>query len=114
MRSRYVAFARKELSYLRRTLARESLADYDHAAVKVWAEKAEFKNLSILSTDGGGPSDKSGTVEFVATFIQNGKTLEHHEASKFKKNEKGEWKFVSGESHTHKEGEPHTHHHRKP
>jgi SEC-C motif domain protein len=113
MRSRYVAYARKELSFLRKTLARESLADYDAAAVKAWAEQAEFKNLNILSTDGGGPSDKSGTVEFVATFIQNAETLEHHEASKFKKNEKGEWKFVSGESHTHKVGGPHAHYHPK-
>ena len=37
MRSRYVAYARKELLYLRKTLARESRRLRHAAAVKAWA-----------------------------------------------------------------------------
>lgn len=113
MRSRYTAFTRKDLSYIKKTLAHESLSDYDAAATKAWAEEAQFKGLRILSTEKGQPTDKTGTVEFVATFTQKDETLEHHEVSKFQKNGKGEWKFVSGEAHTHKEGDDH-HHHAKP
>ena len=111
MRSRYTAYASKDMAYIKRTLAQESIAAYDPVAAKEWADKAEFKSLRILSTEKGGASDKSGTVEFVATFTEGGETLEHHEVSQFKKNGKGEWRFVDGDSHTHKEGEGHHHHH---
>jgi SEC-C motif-containing protein len=112
MRSRYVAYVQKDIAYLKKTLARESAADYDANAAKAWAEQAQFKGLQILSTDKGDLGDKKGTVEFVATFVEDGETLEHHEVSEFRKTEKGEWRFVSGEAHTHKAGEHH--HHAKP
>ena len=42
------------------------------------------------STTKGGEDDKDGIVEFKATYIENGKTIVHHERSYFvKKN--GVW-----------------------
>jgi SEC-C motif-containing protein len=111
MRSRYTAYSQKNVDYLAKTLATESRHDFDPAASKKWAADAEWKGLQILSTEKGGPGDKKGTVEFVATYIQNGETIEHHEVSRFRKTEHGEWRFVDGESHTHKGGEGHHHHH---
>lgn len=113
MRSRYTAFTYKDIDYLKKTLAPESRGDFDAASTKQWAENAKWKGLKILSTQKGGPDDKKGSVEFVATYEMDGEALDHHEISQFRKSEGGQWFFVSGDSHTHKEGEGH-HHYEKP
>lgn len=110
MRSRYCAYTLVDVDYLKKTLAPESRTDFDAANTKTWAEQSQWKGLSILSTEKGTAVDKKGTVEFVAKFEQNGQVIEHHEVSQFRKNDKGQWFFVDGEAHTHKEGEGHHHH----
>jgi SEC-C motif-containing protein len=111
MRSRYTAYTRADIGYLKRTLAKESQRDFDEKSTKQWAAQSEWLGLKVLSTQKGSAEDKTGVVEFVATFKQNGETVEHHEVSKFKKNSEGEWRFVDGDSHVHKEGDGHHHHH---
>jgi SEC-C motif-containing protein len=111
MRSRYTAYTRSDIGYLKRTLAKESQKDFDEKSSKEWAAKSEWLGLKVLSTQKGSPEDRTGIVEFTATYKQNGSTVEHHEVSKFKKNAEGEWRFLDGDSHVHKEGEGHHHHH---
>ena len=94
---------------LKNTLAPESRSDFDVAATKKWAEQSKWKGLKILSTEKGKETDKKGTVEFTATYEQDGETLEHHETSQFRKNDRGQWLFIDGDSHTHKAGESHHH-----
>ncbi len=111
MRSRYTAYTKGEIGYIKKTLAPEAAKDFDMAAAKKWASEAEWKGLKILKTENGGPDDKKGVVEFVASYLQNGEEIEHHEVSKFRKNDKGQWLFVDGDSHTHEGGHGHDHHH---
>ena len=111
MRSRYTAYTMKNVDYIKKTLAPESQKDFDMKEVKAWAEKANWKGLKILSTQHGQVGDKKGTVEFIATFEQDGEDIDHHEVSKFRKNNQGEWMFVDGDAHTHRAGEDHHHHH---
>jgi len=111
MRSRYTAYTKHDIGYLKKTLAKESQSDFDEKASKEWAAKSEWLGLQVLSTQKGTADDKTGVVEFVATYKQNGSKVEHHEVSKFKKNDKGEWRFIEGDSHVHKDGEGHHHHH---
>lgn len=113
MRSRYTAYTQGNIAYIKKTLAPESLKDFNEEASKLWAEKATWKKLEITSVDKGSATDKKGTVEFIATFEEDGQGLEHHEVSQFRKNAQGIWLFVDGDSHTHKEGEGHHHHHRQ-
>ena len=114
MRSRYTAFTCTDVDYLKKTLAPESRSDFDAVSTKKWAENAKWKSLQILSTQKGTAEEKKGTVEFIATYETEGKTLDHHEVAQFRKSDSGHWLFVEGESHTHKEGEGHKHHHEKP
>ncbi|MGE4132381.1 MAG: YchJ family protein [Bdellovibrionales bacterium] len=114
MRSRYSAFVKGEVGYIKSTLAPESRQDFDEKEAKAWSASADWRGLKILSTKKGKEADKKGTVEFVATYKQDGKTLEHHEVSEFRKNASGAWLFVDGESHTHEEGQGHDHHHHHP
>lgn len=113
MRSRYTAYTKADIDYLRMTLAPESSKDFDAAGTKKWAEDSKWKSLKILKTEKGSTSDKKGTVEFLAIFEQEGKTYQHHEVSEFRKNEKGQWLFVDGEAHTHEGEGDHHHHHPK-
>lgn len=111
MRSRYTAYTQGQIDYIKKTLAPESSKDFDVAAAKKWAAESEWKGLKILKVDKGQGDDKKGVVEFVATYTQDGVTLDHHEVATFRKNDKGQWLFVDGDAHTHKEGEDHHHHH---
>ncbi len=112
MRSRYTAFAKVDVDYLKKTLAPESRTDFDVASTKKWAEQAKWKGLKIISTEKGKATDTKGTVEFIATYEAEGEALDHHEVAQFRKADSGQWYFVDGDSHTHKEGEDH--HHAKP
>lgn len=107
MRSRYTAFARADIEYLKKTLAPESRTDFDQAETEKWAKSAKWKGLKIISTQKGTADDKKGVVEFTATYEINGEGLDHHEVSQFRKADNGQWYFVEGDSHTHPEGEAH-------
>ena len=114
MRSRYTAYTKCEIGYLRKTLAPEAHRGFDMASTQKWASEAKWKSLKVLSVEQGTADDRKGKVEFVATYEQNGKGVDHHEVSSFRKNADGEWLFVDGDSHTHAEGEGHHHHHPTP
>ena len=111
MRSRYTAFTIANIEYLKKTLAPESRGDFDEKNTHQWATQSKWKGLKVLSTEKGQAADKKGVVEFVATYEQNGETIEHHEVSTFRKADNGQWYFIDGDSHTHAEGEGHHHHH---
>lgn len=110
MRSRYSAFVKVDVDYIKKTLAPESRTDFDAKSTKDWAEQAKWKGLQILSTEKGQASDKKGVVEFIATYELEGEGFDHHEVSQFRKSEAGHWLFVEGDAHTHKEGQTHESH----
>ncbi len=110
MRSRYTAFTLADLKYITDTLAPEARKGFAAAGTGKWAEQAKWKGLVIHDTRQGGANDTEGVVEFTATYEIEGQGIEHHEVAEFRKDKHGQWLFVDGDSHTHKEGEGHTHH----
>ena len=96
MRSRYTAYALKNIDYIARTHAPESHANFDRRAAESWAEQAKWLGLEILAAERGGMADEEGVVEFIATYRQQGETIAHHERSRFRRAETGEWLFVEG------------------
>ena len=111
MRSRYTAYTLGNIDYIKKTLAPESSDEFDEKDAKEWSKNAKWKKLKIISVNKGGAEDKRGTVEFNATYEQNGEEIDHHEVSQFRKTAEGKWLFIDGDSHTHKAGEHHHHHH---
>lgn len=95
MRSRYSAFAVKELDYLEKSLHPDYRADHDPAATRRWADSSEWVRLEILDVQDGGTGDDTGSVEFVATYRQKGVTHAHHEAGQFTRHE-GRWYYTDG------------------
>ncbi len=93
MRSRYAAFAKQQISYLRQTTwpARQrhfdELGYLDRAANSIWL------GLEINHTNAGCEDDKVGTVTFTAKSMISGQLSEQHEKSLFKKKD-GRWFYV--------------------
>lgn len=98
MRSRYSAFSRGDVDYLKKTLAPESRSDFDENSVRDWATKSKWLGLEIKRTEGGQAGDTTGVVEFIARYAVNGQSFDHHELSQFRKDsDTGQWYFVDGE-----------------
>lgn len=95
MASRYVAYTLAEVDYIIETHEPDTRSRTDRDATREWAEGSVWEGLHILNTEGGGPDDDTGTVEFVARFHAGGRDQAHHELSSFKKVD-GRWYFVDG------------------
>lgn len=96
MRARYTAHTLGELDYIVRTHDPASRGDIDREATRRWAERARWLGLEIVRTEGGGPGDAAGTVEFVAHFRERGERRRHHEVAAFRRDGDGHWLFVEG------------------
>jgi len=93
MRSRYVAYARKEFDYVVNTWHvsnRPAATDFGEHGRLTWT------GLEIRDTEAGGPDDTEGTVEFVARCDARGVTNVLHEKSFFRK-EDDRWFYLDGE-----------------
>ncbi|MEQ1877474.1 MAG: YchJ family protein [Bdellovibrionia bacterium] len=97
MRSRYTAFTRGDVAYIKKTLAPEMHGDFDEAGVLEWAGGSKWKGLNIISTEAGQTGDSKGVVRFVATYETGGVMYEHNEVSQFRKDSTGQWLFVDGD-----------------
>lgn len=92
MRSRYSAFAAGLASYLLATwhpATRPKSLDLD--------DGVRWTGLDVLATGGGGPDDRRGTVEFRASFVEDGRERSLHEVSRFRRDDEG-WRYVRGKA----------------
>ncbi len=88
MRSRYAAFAVGDESYLFRTWHPRTRPDeLTLPADRTWT------GLDVLRTEGGGPDDDSGVVEFEAHYLSAGRPGVQHEVSRFERR-RGDWVYV--------------------
>ncbi|WP_043500933.1 YchJ family protein [Georgenia sp. SUBG003] len=90
MRSRYSAFAVGDAAYLLATwhpTTRPDGLDLDDGVT--------WRRLDVLRTEGGGPFDDAGVVEFVARHSSAVGPGQLHEVSRFVR-EGGRWYYVEG------------------
>jgi SEC-C motif-containing protein len=95
MRSRYCAYAEHEIDYIINTCVHREKDDIDYKSTRDWSERSTWLGLKIISTEKGGPADAEGTVEFEASYEQNGLKDIHYENAKFKK-QNDEWLYDEG------------------
>lgn len=95
MRSRYSAYFFRLTDYLVRTThpdtRRPNLRDLVEASI----HGVNWRFLTILATSKGGKADKTGKVEFIAEYFEEGQPRELHERSRFKRHQ-GDWKYLDG------------------
>lgn len=91
MRSRYSAFAVDDPDYLLRTWhprTRPRTLDLDPGTT--------WRRLDVLATEAGGVFDRTGVVEFRATYRDESGTGTLHETSRFVREQDG-WQYVHGD-----------------
>ena len=95
MRSRYTAFDRGNVDYLIATLYPDKRQSSDRAELEKSTNKTEWLGLTIINTQKGRKTDKTGIVEFEAVYRIN-ELGQLHERSRFVKTD-GRWFYVDGD-----------------
>lgn len=91
MRSRYVAYVKRNAPYLLATWhPRTRPVEPDLETGSKWL------GLKVRRTEFGGVDDTSGVVEFVARYRTHGKAHRLHEISRFERLD-GTWFYLDGE-----------------
>jgi SEC-C motif domain protein len=103
MRSRYTAFTRSNIDYLIATLHPKSRRPDDKRRHRQTINQTQWIRLTILKTQKGQPTDKTGMVEFVAEFRDTqavgfaaAEVHQLHERSRFVKVD-NQWFYVDGD-----------------
>lgn len=85
MRSRYSAFAKHEITYLKETTWPPHQKHFDEVGYLSRAQSSIWLGLDISETEDGQETDTKGTVTFTAKSMMNGALNEQTEKSLFKK-----------------------------
>ena len=93
MRSRYSAFVKREISYLRETNWPPRQKLFDEAGYASRAANSLWLGLNIVETFDGKELDTKGTVTFIAKSMINSILDEQREKSLFRKKD-GRWYYV--------------------
>ena len=93
MRSRYCAFVKQEIGYLKNTTWPAYQKYFDETGYAERASNSIWLGLSIDDTEDGGVYDIKGTVTFMAKSMTGGQIHEQREKSLFKKKQ-GQWYYV--------------------
>jgi SEC-C motif-containing protein len=95
MRSRYCAYVREQIDYLVATTLPAARTTDLWVNYKSTADSIQWIGLEVVGASQGGVKDKTGKVEFKASYIQDGVRLIHHEYSRFRRSG-GQWYYVDG------------------
>lgn len=96
MRSRYTAYVMGELDYLYDTTHPSTRYQSLKEAYQSTFDSIQWIGLEVLGSSQGGESDKTGKVEFKATYLQAVQKSIHHEKSRFKRHS-GNWYYLDGD-----------------
>lgn len=81
MRSRFVAYTKANIAYIERTMCGPAASKFDACRARKWAKQVQWLGLQVLSSQQTGDE---GVVEFIATYMIDGKQQQIHERSQFR------------------------------
>ena len=93
MRSRYCAFVKQDIAYLKQTTWPAQQKHFDEAGYAARAANSIWLGLTVHAAEEGSETDIRGTVTFTAKSMVNGVIDDHTEKSLFKKRG-GNWFYV--------------------
>jgi SEC-C motif-containing protein len=100
MRSRYACYVTGDIDHVVATHDPATRGDVDRDAAEAWARSSQWHGLEIVATEAGSADDATGIVEFIARYTLGGKTLAHHERSRFARKDEGSgprWFYIDGD-----------------
>lgn len=93
MRSRYVAYTRANIDYIKKTMRGNALLGFQELDAKRWAKRVQWIKLNVIKSV--MESSSLGSVEFEASFVDGSKLKSIHEKSEFIF-ENGRWYYIGG------------------
>lgn len=94
MRSRYSAYALGEIDWIMASHHPDTVESVDRHTTEHWSNDSDWLGLTINDTEGGGPDDDDGAVNFRARYRQHGQVINHNEMAYFARDD-GAWRFHS-------------------
>lgn len=96
MRSRYTAFTRGDVLYLRDTQAAPT-RELTWEETEKWAKSVAWLSLTIVAKEAGGEGDDTGVVEFIARYLESDGIHALHERSTFDRvGPERRWRYAAG------------------
>lgn len=95
MRARYSAYVKSEVDFIVASTHPDKRDGLLTEGIRRWSERSTWHGLEIISSDGGGPEEQSGSVEFIAHYTEKTTKKKHHELAQFDRVE-GAWFFADG------------------
>ena len=95
MRSRYSAFVHGEIDYLVETTLPTKRTGDLRSKYRSTYESIRWVGLKVVGVSQGEPLDKTGKVEFKASYVEGGMLGIHHECSRFRRSGQ-KWYYVDG------------------
>ena len=96
MRSRYSAFAKKDLRYLESTMRDPALERFDQEETQAWLGSIKWESLKVVKSYPHPQDSNLAYVSFIATYKSKGKRYQIRELSEFFK-DGDRWFYVRGE-----------------
>ncbi len=97
MRARYSAYVKTAVDFIIDSTHTSQRDNYTAEGIEKWSRNSEWRELTIVRTERGGPTDDDGVVEFIARYTEKGKPKSHHEVARFRREEDC-WFFYDGEA----------------
>lgn len=94
MRSRYSAYTKANMDYIKKTMSGNALAGFQEVDATRWAKKVNWIKLRVIKSD--IESSSRAYVEFEASFVEACYLKSIHEKSEFIF-EKGRWYYIDGQ-----------------
>ena len=96
MRSRYTAYTRAEVAYIKTTTIPKDQKEFDLEAAEAWAKESQWLGFELVKKEAGEATDDKGTIEFIARYKADDQIENHHELATFVK-VKDVWFFEDGQ-----------------
>lgn len=93
MRSRYTAYTLARIDYIRKTMCKKAVQNFNAKSAREWAKSVTWLELTV--EDVSPPTHHSGTVTFLARFTEKNLPSAIHEKSFFEKID-GVWFYTDG------------------
>ena len=93
MRSRYTAYTKANINYIKQTMHGKALENFNAKEAKVWAKQANWLGLEIIKAS--VTVLNKGFVEFIAKYYYDKQVRQIHENSEFHLID-DRWYYVSG------------------
>lgn len=91
MRSRYTAYSLARIDYIQKTMCKKAAENYNPIDAAKWASSVKWLGLTVI--DAQPPKNNTGTVAFIAQFLENNIQKQITEKSLFEKIN-GVWFYV--------------------